>query len=97
MRQKISIGLSVIICVLIVSALLITGYRVVEANTGAGEPAEDYGQLELYVQYSSNVEKINIWKSEADCYYFFLPSCAVNSRIFFGNLSKEDSIVLNQK
>ncbi len=96
MRQKISIGVSVIVCVLIMSALLITGYRVVEANTMAGKPAEDYGQLELYVQYSSNVEEIHIWKSEADCYYFFLPSCAVNSRVFFGNLPKGASILLDQ-
>ena len=96
MRQKISIGLSVIVCVLIVSALLLTGYRVMEANTKAGEPAEEYSQLELYVQYSSNVEKINIWKSEADCYYFFLPSCAVNSRLFFGNLAEGNYVLLGQ-
>ena len=96
MRQKISVGLSVIICGLIMAALLITGYRVVEENIMAGEPAENYEQLELYVQYSSNVEQINIWKSEADCYYFFLPSCAVKSRIFFGNLAQEDAVFLEQ-
>ena len=96
MRQKISVGLSVIICVLIMAALLITGYRVVEENVMTGEPAENYEQLELYVQYSSDVEQINIWKSEADCYYFFLPSCAVKSRIFFGNLAQEDSVFLEQ-
>ena len=96
MKQKISAGLAVIICGLIMVALLLTDYRVAEENIMTGEPAENYEQLELYVQYSSNVEQINIWKSEADCYYFFLPSCVVKSRISFGNITQKDSVLLEQ-
>ena len=61
MKKKISAGLAVIICGLIMVALLLTDYRVAEENIMTGEPAENYEQLELYVQYSSNVEQINIW------------------------------------
>ena len=97
MKQKISVALSAIACVVILAVLLGMGYREATVKAVSGEPAGDYGQLKLYIQYSSKyskMEKINIWKSEADCYYFFLPSCVVNSRLFFGNLQENDRIVL---
>lgn len=99
MKQKISVALSAIACVVILAVLLGMGYREATVKAVSGEPAGDYGQLKLYIQYSSKyskMEKINIWKSEADCYYFFLPSCVVNSRLFFGNLQENDRIVLGE-
>ena len=96
MRQKISIGLSVVICTMILALILLVGYQETDAKIKIDEPAQSYEQLELYLQNSSNVEKVNIWKSEADCFYFFLPSCVVNSRVVFANLQEGDHIVVGK-
>lgn len=94
MKQKISIGLSGVACLLILALLLMIGHREVNAKRAAGEPAADYEQLELYIKHGLNAETIHIWKSEAECYYFFLPAYAVNSQVFFGNLGEEGSITI---
>lgn len=95
MKQKINIAFSVIVCCVILAFFLVMGCqeKVTEASD---EPAAEYEQLELCIGRFSNMETVNIWKSEADCYYFFLPSCAVNSRIFFWNLQEGDSIVIGE-
>lgn len=96
MRQKISIGLSVVICTMILALILFVGNQESDVKIKIDEPAQNYEQLELYLQNSSNIVKVNIWKAEADCYYFFLPSYAVNSHVFFGNLQDGDRIIVGQ-
>lgn len=53
--------------------------------------AEDYEQLQLYIEYPKVTEQVNIWRAE-DCFYFFLPMDTKGQNVFFGNLRESDSI-----
>ena len=67
MKQKISIGLSVVACIIILGLLMLLGNYKKYSNIFEKQPVKDYGQLEVYIQSSSDVEQVNIWKSESDC------------------------------
>lgn len=92
MNQKKSIFISGAVCCIILVLLIFIG------NLMNGEenivPATDYEQLQLHVKSASDIEEIKIWKSEEDGYYFFLPAYADKGKVTFGNLQKEDRIVI---
>lgn len=95
MSQKRNILLSGALCCIILILLAVCGMsRNYEAVSAA---ATDYGQLQLFVKYDSGTEKINIWRSGDNCFYFFLPSNADEGKLTFGNLQKNDSIIIGEQ
>lgn len=92
MNQKRRILVSCIICCIILAAVV--GIGLMDSREDDGNYATDYGQLQLYIKYSSGTEKINIWESEEGCYYFFLPSDTEGRKVTFGNLQSDDSVII---
>ena len=51
----------------------------------------DTGELFISLKLDNRVEEIKPWHSEAeDVYYFFLPSCVHDRRLYFDNIAEDD-------
>lgn len=90
MYRKRMICFSCFICIVVLVILAMLGQMPLKGEEISF--AQNYDELQLYVQYSAGAEPINIWKDE-DCFYFFLPA-NVGRGVSFKNLQSEDSIVI---
>ncbi len=90
MYRKRIICFSCFICIAVLAILGMLGRMTLRVERVSF--AQNYDELQLYVQYSAGAEPINIWKDE-DSFYFFLPA-NVGSGVSFGNLQSEDSIII---
>lgn len=94
MKQKKGIVISCLACALIIAAV-IGACLLLEKESGTVQTAENCEQLQLFINFSHGIEKTNIWKSEEDIYYFFLPSGAEDRSLTFGNLGDAGGIVMS--
>lgn len=94
MREKKGIIISCVLCVAIMSVVLGIYYCMLEEKKSI-HIAENSDQIELFVDFPSETEKINIWQSGEGDYYFFLPAGAADRRITFGNLGESGRISLD--
>lgn len=94
MRQRLEIGVSSCICCLMLILVILLGQT--DMNKNPVEYADNFGDLQLFIQYSTGVEKINIWKDD-NCFYFFLPANNSDYQITFGNIREKDNIVIGDK
>lgn len=53
-----------------------------------GNIAKSYEQLEVYVKYVDETQKIKLWQNEEGIFYVFLPSGEKNYSFSFGNLAE---------
>lgn len=94
MNQKKGIIISCTVCVVII-AVVIGIYYWMDAEKKPIQIAENSSQLELFVEFSSGTERVNIWQNEEGVYYFFLPAGASDCKVTFGNLGENSSISLD--
>lgn len=96
MKQKKSIFISCLACMLIVAAVIGVCWLGIQESEPV-QAAEDCGQLKLFISFPYGTEKINIWQNEEGIYLFFLPSGAGNGRITFGNLGENDNVMIENE
>lgn len=89
-----NIAISCLSCLLILVAVIWIGYWQFQ-DLESVQTADNCEQLALYIDFSTGIEKVNIWQSQEEIYYFFLPAGAEFTKITFGNLDDGDSVSLN--
>lgn len=97
MEQRRGIILSCTICILIMAVVAAVSLRMKEDEKKPIRTAEESSQLELFVEFSSGIERINMWQDEAGDYVFFLPAGAAECRVTFGNLGGADSVRMDDQ
>lgn len=95
MSQRKNIAISCLACVLV---MIVAGGILFWMNAreeSVVEPATSYTDLELRISFPGGEQRVNIWQSPEDIYYFFLPSGSENYQISFGNLGDGSSLQLD--
>lgn len=94
MRRKKQIFYIALICLLML--MVLAGFSLLLDQEPVPDPAEQYSDLQIQLEVGEKIERISIWQdTEAEMYYFFLPSAAKLESIRFCNISKEDSLILD--
>ncbi len=89
MKQKKGVFISCLACLVILAAVI--GICFLQMSEPV-RPAQDCGQLELFISFPYGTEKVNVWQDEEGVFCFFLPSGAPNCKLTFGNLGSSGSV-----
>lgn len=93
MDQRKEVFLSCLICFGILALIVALGR--LDLKNEKIEFADDYEDLQISVEYLLGKREVNIWKGE-EAYYFFLPSQGDSLVFSFGNLRKEDVLMIGE-
>lgn len=91
MKQKKSIFISCLACLVIVAAVI--GICFLQSTDDAPvQTAENCEELKLFIGFSYGTEEVNIWQDEEGVFCFFLPSAVRDCKVTFGNLGDAGNI-----